>query len=753
MYSTTATLQQVFPHVPEATIAEIVGELQPNFVNQPERLLDRATSELLRGNYVNKKPKLVEAKDAPDVEIAEVVPVENGPGRDLVAEKVETTQSIIDMYPNVDPEWLSKHYDTMVFNGDRALRSKSHIEGLLANYMIEHSDYPKKTANGQKSKEGNDIDYSKYDQPITSADYRTNCLEQIQQDFRWVTLPELRSVLQRYGYHYFPSYNFLKSDFAVTKDGRPSSKSGLKFLSKERTLRPVDLYDPAFIVEYEVTHREEVKLREEEERKRLQALEDEEAERTGNVMECGCCFVDVPMTRMVQCAEGHLFCADCIKKYVEETVYSSGQTTVHCLDQDGCKANFPMAQLERAVPAHQLSKIFARLADLDIQKAGLENVHRCPSCDFQMEIPNPDEKLFICRNPECGLESCLLCKEPNHIPLRCEEVEKKTVTDYRKKVEEAMTASLVRTCPKCKAKFFKTEGCNKMTCSCGTHICYVCRAVIPHKEGYGHFCSHDRNPREFGKCAQCKKCFLFLRSTEEADNALVAAAKQDATAEFAEGDEALAQVQVGAVEPPKKTNNGKAKHHQHQHLHHYNPQQYGLGHFHQVQMQLNNIAGIVQQRAAQFRQMIGMAPAPQVPGFGVDWRGQMIAPPPPVAAAAPMPPPPAHLQAPQPAGKKAGAKLAGAKKAAPAKPAAAKKATARPLDEEIVISDDDLPPRDGVKRRAYEIVLGRNNPRLRSTTRVQLRDEDYDEDEDDDDFEAEEDYEDEDDFDDIEEHM
>ena len=174
MYSTTATLQQVFPHVPEATIAEIVGELQPNFVNQPERLLDRATSELLRGNYVNKKPKLVENDDARDIEIAEVVPVENGSGRDLVAEKVETTQSIIDMYPNVDPEWLGKHYDTVIFNGDRVLRSKSHIEGLLANYMIEHSDYPKKASAGQKPKEGNTIDYSKYDQPITSADYRTN---------------------------------------------------------------------------------------------------------------------------------------------------------------------------------------------------------------------------------------------------------------------------------------------------------------------------------------------------------------------------------------------------------------------------------------------------------------------------------------------------------------------------------------------------------------------------------------------------
>jgi hypothetical protein len=33
-------------------------------------------------------------------------------------------------------------------------------------------------------------------------------------------------------------------------------------------------------------------------------------------------------------------------------------------------------------------------------------------------------------------------------------------------------------CPSCSAKFFKTEGCNKMTCSCGTTICYICRVEI-----------------------------------------------------------------------------------------------------------------------------------------------------------------------------------------------------------------------------------------------------------------------------------
>ena len=168
-------------------------------------------------------------------------------------------------------------------------------------------------------------------------------MDQIQQDFRWLTLPALRKVLQTYNYHYLPSYNFIKSDLsAVPTYGqriagdpgpKPVSKTDLKTLQNPRPSREVDMDEPAFVDEYIFTHQEERAKQEEADKVAQQAKEDEEAERTGNVMECGCCFCDVPLTRMVQCAEGHLFCTDCIKHYVEEAAFSSGQTTVHCLDQ------------------------------------------------------------------------------------------------------------------------------------------------------------------------------------------------------------------------------------------------------------------------------------------------------------------------------------------------------------------------------------------------------------------------------------
>ena len=41
-----------------------------------------------------------------------------------------------------------------------------------------------------------------------------------------------------------------------------------------------------------------------------------------------------------------------------------------------------------------------------------------------------------------------------------------------------------RTCYRCKKKFVKEDGCNKMTCTCGAKMCYVCRQPVT---DYMHF--------------------------------------------------------------------------------------------------------------------------------------------------------------------------------------------------------------------------------------------------------------------------
>lgn len=74
--------------------------------------------------------------------------------------------------------------------------------------------------------------------------------------------------------------------------------------------------------------------------------------------------------------------------------------------------------------------------------------------------------------------------------------------------EERMTAARVRKCVKCGTGLVKSGGCNRMSCRCGSFMCYLCREPI---NGYNHFCQHPRSPG--ARCRHCRKCSLWTDPT------------------------------------------------------------------------------------------------------------------------------------------------------------------------------------------------------------------------------------------------
>lgn len=89
------------------------------------------------------------------------------------------------------------------------------------------------------------------------------------------------------------------------------------------------------------------------------------------------------------------------------------------------------------------SKVALKKQVEEVKAAGIEDLETCPFCDF-VTIPAREDKLFRCLNPECMKESCRLCKEPSHLPLRCEEVEKEDDVKIRTYIENKMTEALLR---------------------------------------------------------------------------------------------------------------------------------------------------------------------------------------------------------------------------------------------------------------------------------------------------------------------
>ena len=77
-------------------------------------------------------------------------------------------------------------------------------------------------------------------------------------------------------------------------------------------------------------------------------------------------------------------------------------------------------------------------------------------------MDNLEDKMVRCLNPECGRDSCRMCKLSNHLPYSCKEYKEEVLDVSRRKVEEELTMSWVRQCSNCMVDFERTSGCNIM---------------------------------------------------------------------------------------------------------------------------------------------------------------------------------------------------------------------------------------------------------------------------------------------------
>jgi len=272
-----------------------------------------------------------------------------------------------------------------------------------------------------------------------------------------------------------------------------------------------------------------------------------QSQSTGNQkvaqLECQCCYMEYEYELMVACKTGgHLFCKTCLQKHTEQRVFGLGnfgvkpnstsggnnkkETKTKALEilcmSAGCESGFQEGQLRKALS----EKVKKKYDDLQyaamVESSGLD-ISKCPKCEF-MAVADERGSPLLFHCPKCNYRSCRKCGDDYHPDIRCDQVESKKEMGGRTKVEEAMTNALVRTCPRpmCRRKFLKESGCNKMTCSCGALVCYVCNQEIPASVAYKHFCQTPHCNH-----SKCNKCPLYVDTTQ-ADKVKVANAAKKA---------------------------------------------------------------------------------------------------------------------------------------------------------------------------------------------------------------------------------
>ncbi|KAK3760690.1 hypothetical protein RRG08_010663 [Elysia crispata] len=242
-------------------------------------------------------------------------------------------------------------------------------------------------------------------------------------------------------------------------------------------------------------------------------------------IECVCCFALCDFESMSQCTDGHLICVDCLNRYTKEAAYGAGKAVLKCT-LAGCAAPFPQSELKRCVESSLLRELDDRLQEENINRANLENLARCPKCNFAAELPSTELK-FRCLRDTCGQTTCLRCEKlwGQHDHKQCLVAPPVSEEAHRVRIEyeEKMTRTLIRVCSSCKIPFTKSTGCNRMTCRCGMSMCYICRTP---DVDFSHFCSHPRCPGE--SCLKCDNCSLW-DDPEEIDNGVIENYRREAS--------------------------------------------------------------------------------------------------------------------------------------------------------------------------------------------------------------------------------
>ncbi|XP_028909407.1 E3 ubiquitin-protein ligase RNF216 isoform X1 [Ornithorhynchus anatinus] len=277
-------------------------------------------------------------------------------------------------------------------------------------------------------------------------------------------------------------------------------------------------------------------------------MNEEQYQKDGQMIECRCCYGEFAFEELTQCADGHLFCKECLIKYAQEAVFGSGKSELSCME-GSCTCSFPTSELEKVLPETILCKYYERKAEEEVAAACADELVRCPFCNFPALLDS-DVKRFSCPNPRCRKETCRKCQGlwKEHNGLTCEQLAEKDDIKYRTSIEEKMTAARIRKCHKCGTGLIKSEGCNRMSCRCGAQMCYLCRASI---NGYDHFCQHPRSPG--APCQECAKCSLWTDPTED-DEKIIQEIQKEAEEEQKKknGESSFKRIGPPVEKPPEK---------------------------------------------------------------------------------------------------------------------------------------------------------------------------------------------------------
>mmetsp|Transcript_34837 Transcript_34837/g.84254 ORF Transcript_34837/g.84254 Transcript_34837/m.84254 type:complete len:957 (+) Transcript_34837:146-3016(+) len=193
---------------------------------------------------------------------------------------------------------------------------------------------------------------------------------------------------------------------------------------------------------------------------------------------------------------GHLFCANCWKRYLEVKIKEGEVQSIIC-PAFKCHHRVPCSIIDAPLVDQKTAQRYAKFELRDFVKENAD-YQWCPApgCDAAVCRHTGENGQKIAGNTaDCGQGHffCFECKGEPHDPCSCDEWQRWNVEvkEMSAKLgfndsggqDAASVATMLwlktntKKCPKCKSGIQKNEGCNHMTCrACRHEFCWICMA-------------------------------------------------------------------------------------------------------------------------------------------------------------------------------------------------------------------------------------------------------------------------------------
>ncbi|KAK4543562.1 hypothetical protein LTR36_005457 [Oleoguttula mirabilis] len=451
-------------------------------------------------------------------------------------------QRVLEIFPDISHDHVTKLYNDFEANSDyENLPGPARLDNII-DQLVSAASYPKQEKGKQpikKRKREDSIDEGdtkKWEGPdrVPVPHFLKGTMQaMLKSEFPEIPVNFVNETLAAQK-HFYQAYITLADAKDNKKRAYGKGRPSMRNLANADTMA-TNCGWPELLDELKAVRKRVEVIRAqravEDEKKKAEDENLQRAKERGETAECQACFDELPMNRQMHCdgPVAHFTCYDCAEAYIKSEV-SESRCRVLCTA--GCGAGFAPNQLNLLADKPLLEQLAELEQEKAIRDAGLDDLEECPFCDYKVILPPVEEDFeFRCANPECEKVSCRRCKSVSHIPISCEQHAKDNKVNHRHKIEEAMTAALIRSCNKCKKQFIKEYGCNKMTCpSCANLQCYVCSESL---KNYDHF---DQAPGRALDGSAPKKCPLYDNVEERHEREVKEA-------------EATARAQVAAENP------------------------------------------------------------------------------------------------------------------------------------------------------------------------------------------------------------